>query len=231
MNTSNQNSPPLYVVANTFSGPNRQQTQQVEQALLEAARAFEMVPLQQPDQLAEAAKKAAELAKQHQGIVVAAGGDGTINAVALIAAVITLFRERWQVVLRIENDGEETLLHTSTLFVGNNYLQLQKVGISEAESLQNRRLVALSVKPVGSWRMVNLVLRGAIGRLGAAENVNSFSFRHLEVQPFSGKGKKTTIKVATDGETFWLQTPLRFRVAPKPLWLVRPATDTGPDIG
>lgn len=312
--TASQNKPPLYIVANTHSGPHRQQALEVKQALLQSGRRFEFVPLQQPGQLTQAAKKASALAKEHQGIVVAAGGDGTINAVAqvafdddvplgvvpmgtfnyfsrthlipqeiaqavdtlltcaphpiqvglvndhlflvnaslglypkiledreafehlygrerwvaILAAAITLFRERWQVSLRIENDGEEKIVHTATLFVGNNYLQLQKVGISEAAALQERQLVALSVKPAGRWRMLNLVLRGALGRLGAADNVNSFSFRELEVEPFPRTSKKLKLKVATDGETFWLRAPLLFRVAPKPLWLIRPAPEQPP---
>jgi hypothetical protein len=34
--------------------------------------------------------------------------------------------------------------------------------------------------------------------------------------------KPRRVKVATDGELGWLDMPLLFRVAPEPLWLIRP---------
>ena len=63
-----------------------------------------------------------------------------------------------------------------------------------------------------------LLLRGIIGRLGDADNIDTFSFRKLSVMP---KGRRR-IKVATDGETRWTHTPLVFEVSPHPLWLMVP---------
>ena len=63
------------------------------------------------------------------------------------------------------------------------------------------------------------------GRLGDADNVLSFPFESLTVRPMRSLRR---VKVATDGELGWLDMPLHFRVAPEPLWLIRP--DVAPEL-
>ena len=77
------------------------------------------------------------------------------------------------------------------------------------------------VKPVGRWALLALLARGAFGQLGAADQVENFSFRRLTV--YARTLGARTIKVATDGEVLWMPLPLRFQVAPHPLMLIRPA--------
>ena len=136
----------------------------------------------------------------------------------------TLLQSRRQLQLRIESAGQAASLRTPTLFVGNNRLQLTRAGIDEqhAESVAQGQLAAVAVRPIGTLALFGLLLRGLLGRLGDAENIRSFSFKRLTVTP---KGMKR-IKVATDGEIAWMQTPLVFEVAAEPLLLLVP----GPPI-
>ena len=75
------------------------------------------------------------------------------------------------------------------------------------------------MRPVGSLAMVWLLLRGALGRLGDADNVINFAFDRLTVRPYG----RRRLKVAMDGEVTWLDIPLVFQVAPHPLQLLVPA--------
>ncbi|MCM5678127.1 diacylglycerol kinase [Schlegelella sp. S2-27] len=147
---------------------------------------------------------------------------GRTRWVALCSGLLTLLREHWQVLLRVEHEGEPRLLKTSTLFVGNNALQLAQIGIDDAPVVAQGQLVALSVKTGGRWAMLGLLLRGAVGRLGSADQVASFAFRHLEVEPVLRRARPVKMKVSVDGETQWMSTPLVFGVEPKPLWLIVP---------
>lgn len=52
--------------------------------------------------------------------------------------------------------------------------------------------------------MVGLLLRGAFGNLGDAENVDHFDFHHMVVGPSLPYGRRR-IKVACDGEVSWLR--------------------------
>ena len=314
---------PLYVVLNAGSGSHNGGDDQQAMARVfdEAGRPVEFLRVEHPAQIAQLAQRAVELAHANAGVVVAAGGDGTINAVAsavlagaargqvcafgvlpqgtfnyfgrahgiaqdteaaarallgasvqpvqvglvneqvflvnasvglypqlledreawkqrlgrsrvvaFVSGVATLLRARQQLRLQIEStaapgsNGTTTaprLLRTPTLFVGNNQLQLSRVGIdpAHADAVANGELAAVVVRPIGTASLFWLLLRGIIGRLGDADNIDTFAFKRLTVAP---KGRKR-IKVATDGETRWLATPLRFEVSPQPLLLMVPS--------
>lgn len=140
--------------------------------------------------------------------------------VALLAGLYTLFEWRRQLAVEIELDGERAVLTTPTLFVGNNRLQLERVGMEAAVASRvgEGRLAALILKPIGTWAMVWLMLRGAFGRLGEAEQLHSFAFRSLTVRVLGMR----RIKVAVDGEVGVMTPPLRFCVTARPLVLMVP---------
>ncbi|HSI49863.1 MAG TPA: diacylglycerol kinase family protein [Ideonella sp.] len=144
---------------------------------------------------------------------------GRNRIVALFAALATVLSRRGQWLIEIEQGGQRRSARTSTLFVGNNRLQLDQVGIEEGALLDQDRLAAVMVDPVGPLALLGLGLRGALGRLGGSEHVTSFGFRQLTVRPARGSGK-ARLKVAIDGEVMHMQTPLVFRVSPQPLQLL-----------
>ena len=300
---------PLYIVLNAASGHN--DTDQERLVLADvfnsAGRAFEFLQFDNPANIASVSAKAVALAKEKGGVVVAAGGDGTINAVAaavlrsgcpfgvlpqgtfnyfgranaipqdtraaatallgasispvtvgevngrvfLVNASLGLYpqllqdREAWkrqfgrnrlvafasglstilnargQLNLEVELAGKTTTLRTPTLFIGNNHLQLMQVGIDEAqtEAVNRGELAGIAVRPVGTLSLLGLLARGVIGRLGDADNIDSFSFRKLKV----AMRRQGRVKVATDGEVTWMTSPLVFQVADTQLLLMVPA--------
>ncbi|HYW58798.1 MAG TPA: diacylglycerol kinase family protein [Polaromonas sp.] len=300
---------PLFIVHNAGAGAKDAQEEHklIAEVFTEAGREFEFLPVADPSQITQVAHRAVELARARGGVVVAAGGDGTINAVAgavlgsgcpfgvlpqgtfnyfgranaipqdaraaatallgasispvqvgqvngrsfLVNASLGLYpqlledREAWkaqwgrsrfvafisgiatllqwgqQLRLRIESGDKVAEFKTPTLFIGNNHLQLDRVGIEEAHvnALEHGRLTGVAVRPIGTLALFGLLVRGLLGRLGDAENVDSFTFRRLTVTP---RGLRR-VKVATDGEIVWMQSPLVFQVADEPLLLLVPA--------
>ena len=152
---------------------------------------------------------------------------GRSRFVALVSGLVTLMRQHRQLRLRIERNDDTRELRTPTLVVGNNVLQLQQIGLAEAECLDRGMLAALAVRPVGTLAMAWLMLRGAFGRLGDADNVHTFAFRRIVVKPRWPLGRRR-MKVATDGEVLRLRPPLEFGVAAEPLMLLRPEPEGGP---
>ena len=163
---------------------------------------------------------------------------GRSRLVALWSAVITAFGEHRHLDMVLEEDGEEVRLRAATLFVGNNRLQLEQVGMPQAELLNKGTLAAIAVNPVSTLALLGLAARGAVGRLADADYVTGFSFRSLTVTPLGlWRGMRTAwqarmartktarrrgIKVAVDGEIIWLEAPLNFRVGNEPLMLIKP---------
>ena len=150
---------------------------------------------------------------------------GRHRVVAIMASLRTLFRESEQLTIRIEHDQEVETVRTPSLFIGNNSLQLERVGVAEADAVERWRLAAILIKPVDSMDLLGLALRGALGRLGEADKVRSFEFRRMTVEPRSFYGRHR-FHIATDGERLWMRAPLVFSIAPHPLMLIKPASPT-----
>lgn len=74
---------PLFIVLNAGSGSRdaRETEATIEAILTQAGRQYTLLRSDDPQQLPQLAQEAVERARQQQGIVVAAGGDGTINTV------------------------------------------------------------------------------------------------------------------------------------------------------
>lgn len=153
---------------------------------------------------------------------------GRSRLVALWAGLATLLRGHRRLTLEIEHGGSLRTMHTSTLFVGNNRLQLEQIGIAEAAALEHGRLTALALHPVGRRAMLWLLARGAFGRLGDAQEIQSFSFRTLRLSVLRRRRRYGRIKVATDGEIVWMRTPIEFTVLPDALNLVVPRSAETP---
>jgi diacylglycerol kinase family enzyme len=146
---------------------------------------------------------------------------GRKRSVAVWAGLRTLLREHRLLLIEVEHDSGREVIQTPSIFVGNNPLQLEQVGLAEAADVQRRKLAAVIVKPVGRFKLIGLALRGMLGQLGEAESVLNFAFRSMTVRPLRGSARRG-MKVAVDGEVFWTRPPLQFSVAPKPLMLMVP---------
>lgn len=153
---------------------------------------------------------------------------GRSRWVALWAGAATLLRAQRQLSLHIERSSGVRDVRALTLFVGNNRLQLEQLGVappSPAESGApeaelSERITAVMLKPLGTLAMLRLMLRGAMGTLGEAESVERFDFWHLVVRP--GLTGRRRVKVAFDGEVTRMRAPLDFRVLEQPLYLMKP---------
>ncbi len=145
---------------------------------------------------------------------------GRSRLVAMFSGLRTLANGGHQLTLNIEQAGEQRRIRTPTLFVGNNGLQLERIGIAEEKAMEAGRLVGIVLRQTSGLAMLGLALRGALGRLGDAENVDSFTFKRLDVAPRLTK----RIKVALDGEVLWMPAPLRFDI-PEPLLLMLPLAE------
>jgi diacylglycerol kinase family enzyme len=152
---------------------------------------------------------------------------GRHRLVALGAALRTLLRGMHPLRVRLCHDGEEEALRLATIFVGNNRLQFEQLGLAEADALGDGRLAAVLLRPLPRRSMLWLLIRGALGALSNASGVRHLAFEELTVSPPGAPGRRW--RLSTDGELQWMTTPIRFRTAAQPLWLMLPASATPDD--
>jgi diacylglycerol kinase family enzyme len=148
---------------------------------------------------------------------------GRSRWLALLAAVVTMIRWRHQLSVQIEADGQVRNLRTPTIFIGNNRLQFGRLGVGTdvLDVVGQGCLAALVIRPIGTAAMIGLLLRGALGTLGDADHVESFTFQRLTVRL---RGVRRT-KVAADGELGVMTQPFTFEVCPQPLMLMIPSKE------
>lgn len=144
---------------------------------------------------------------------------GRSRWVAAGSGLLSLLRQHRQLHLSIEQKGRDHFLRSPSVFVGNNRLQLQRLGLEQAPMVEQGQLIVLVVRPIGTLALLGLALRGALGRLGQSDNLDHFCVPRMRVMI---RGRKR-IKVAVDGEVHMLNAPLHFAVADAPLMLIKPA--------
>ena len=146
---------------------------------------------------------------------------GRHRLVVLFASATTLLRTHRPLRLRIRCEGSVREITTPTLFVDNNQLQLERLGLPEAEAPADGRLAAMMLRPLGTLAMLGLMLRGAMGTLGEVETIERFEFTQMQVRPRLLPGQRL-IRVAMDGEISRLRVPLDIGRSPRPLFLIKP---------
>ena len=152
---------------------------------------------------------------------------GRSRLVAFGSALVTLLGGVHRPLrLRIERSADSRDISTTTLFVGNNRLQLEQVGLAQADALDQGCLAAVMLRPIGVLAMLWLLVRGSFGTLGEANTVESFQFHRMVVRPRLG-WDGLRVKVAFDGEVSWMRGPLEFKVSDTPLYLIKPMTADG----
>jgi diacylglycerol kinase family enzyme len=145
---------------------------------------------------------------------------GRSRLVALWSALVTLMRAHRSLHLQIDLEGQPRRdMHTPTIVVDNNALQLQHLGIEQVDEGERHHLVAIASRSRGVLALYGVLIRGLLHRLGEDENVISFSFDSMTVRPRRGRRR---MKVAMDGEICWMDAPLEFRLAPDKLPLLVP---------
>ncbi|MEO7855184.1 MAG: diacylglycerol kinase family protein [Rubrivivax sp.] len=300
----------LFVVFNLGSGADDAATarQAIESACAQAGRKLHLFEVEHADALGQTAGQAVQLARAVHGVVVAAGGDGTLNAVAqavlgsgvrygvlpqgtfnyfsrthgipsdvdqamqvllheaaqpaqvglvnerpflvnasvglypqllqdregwhqrfgrrrvvaVLAALGTLLRGYRSLRLEVEFEGRVRKVRTPTLFVGNNALQMEQMGLGLAQDIDAGRLAGIMLRPVRRLEILWLMGRGAFGGLGDADELVCLPFAKLTIRAARRFGRRR-IKVAVDGEIVWMPLPLTFSVSPQPLMLIRPS--------
>ena len=145
---------------------------------------------------------------------------GRSRLVAMWAGLNTLLRPHPRLDLCIRDSGGERREEVMTLVVGNNRLQLEKMGLVDAACVEQGRLLGIRLRPIGRLDLLGVAVRGMLGRWVDGDHGEAVVFDELVVNPLPAH--RRSMRVAIDGEIHRMRPPLVFRVAPEALPLLRP---------
>jgi len=143
---------------------------------------------------------------------------GRHRIVAIISTVLSILSGHRALDVELDIDGHREHVHTPTIFVGNNALQLRHVSLDVARCMQQKRLAVVTMKPVRTLGLLRLALFGLMRRLQQESSLQGWCARTLTVSTRRHK----RIAVAVDGEMLRVYSPLVFRSKPGALLLLKP---------
>src|ERR1700730_1649476 len=136
---------------------------------------------------------------------------------ASVWAALAVLRRYPFVEVLLNIDGKWLARRTPFVFVGNNRYEMQGFRIGARAHLDRGELSLYVANRTGRLGLVRLALRALFGRLDQARDFDTIRATHIEVQT-----RRKGVHVATDGEIWVLEAPLRFRVVPGALKVIVP---------
>ncbi len=116
-------------------------------------------------------------------------------------------------------DGTVREHRTPFVFIGNNAYEIEGLRIGRRAELRNGVLSAYVAERAGRWRLFELGVRALVGRIRQERDFQVFVGSRLRVAT-----RHRELRVAVDGELRQMHAPLQYRILPRALRVIVPAT-------
>lgn len=140
---------------------------------------------------------------------------GRFRLVAVLSAIKTLLRGQRPFAIRMTTPESVQLRRTGMVYVCNNPVQLENVGVPMEQCVRNGCLAVLILKPLKRLGALRLLWSGLLRRLGEDERLEALCARSFFVE-----SRRRSVEAVVDGEVVRCATPLSFRVAHHALQIV-----------
>jgi diacylglycerol kinase family enzyme len=142
---------------------------------------------------------------------------GTRKWPAFARAALSVFRRYPFLKLRVHLEGEERLLKTAFVFVGNNQYEVTGLKIGGRACLSAGKLGFYVANRTSRFGLLRLAFRAMVGRLNQARDFEAFCIDEARIE-----SRKRALLVATDGEVTRMEPPLHYRIRPRALRVLVP---------
>lgn len=135
----------------------------------------------------------------------------------LVASIRALYRfSRRRLTIRLA--GGRAPIETPLLFIGNNHYDTGLFALGRREAIDRGELCLYAPLARGRFHFLALSFRSLFGRLDQVRD-----FVHVDgIDAVEVDSSRKLLAVSTDGETWSLETPLRYRIRPRALRLLVP---------
>lgn len=142
---------------------------------------------------------------------------GRIRLVAVLSALFTLLGKQRHSYVKIKAREKETSFVTPLVFIGNNTLQLENLGLQGADFTKENKLALIIMRQSTRWEVARFFLRGLAKSLSQDTNLHEFGSAGFEIEM-----AQPIVELVLDGEIVRYKTPLRFRADEKALRIIVP---------
>ncbi|MEJ5036199.1 diacylglycerol kinase family protein [Acinetobacter johnsonii] len=137
---------------------------------------------------------------------------------AYTSALDVLIRDRKELKLEVEVDGQRYPVKTPLIFFGNNQLQLAEMKLRIAEAAEAGKVAGVVVAKSDKRTLFKILWQLIKGNLDQASDVYSFAADEVIVH-----SKRNKLTVAVDGEIVTMTPPLKITVRKHALHIMVPA--------
>ncbi len=142
---------------------------------------------------------------------------GRFRIVALVSSFWSLLTTTKTYNVVIETETEKLRRKTLNVFVGNNVLQLEKIGLTAAKELPADHLSIIILKPLSVPKRIRLALLGLFKNMKLEPQIE-----RLSAKSFTLETSHKHLKAAVDGELMSLTSPLEFVCLSKGVQIILP---------
>jgi diacylglycerol kinase family enzyme len=128
---------------------------------------------------------------------------------ALGIAVLTVLRRFPFWTVRVHAQDRVVKQRTPFVFVGNNEYELEGLQIGRRGAVNGGRLFLYVAARTTRFGLVRMALAALFGRLNRKRSLQMFDVTEAWIET-----RRKRVKVSTDGEVSWMQSPLHYRLVP-----------------
>jgi diacylglycerol kinase family enzyme len=137
---------------------------------------------------------------------------------AMAWATLAVLRRYPFLGVRLAVDGRPQFFRTPFVFIGNNEYQMDGLALGQRAALDGGVLSLFVAQRPGRLRLIQFALRALFGRLRQARDFAAVRASEVVVE-----SRRHRLHVATDGEVGVMTPPLRYRIRPASLRVMRAA--------
>jgi diacylglycerol kinase family enzyme len=143
---------------------------------------------------------------------------------AIASAILSVFRRRPSLELRLVADGRERDRKTPYILIANNEHLMEGYQLGHRDRIDQGRLWVYVMRPLSRWGMFRLALSLLFGAFDKREDFEVFPAQTLRIT-----SHRKQLRVAIDGDIVRLRTPLEYRSLPGALHVLAPDSPREPD--
>ncbi len=144
---------------------------------------------------------------------------------SLARSALTVFRRYPLLAVRLNADGKELITHTPFIFIGNNEYDIESFSIGGRERLDAGHLSVYMTRRSGRLALLRIAIKTVFGGLSQEKD-----FLRVMADEVLIETRKSSIRVALDGEVMMMSPPLKYTIRPRAIRVIVPEPSEGEDV-